>query len=143
MQLSSPTELLRLRDDHGAPVAEYLYHPEHELMYVRWHGQLTGTEIIRAVQQGVQWRNRFQVTRLLNDKTDTGGDWSDALPWLQYEWLPLARGMGLQAVAYVFSPDRENQFATQKFVAALRPHLPIELFEHVPDATAWLISQGA
>jgi hypothetical protein len=143
MLSTPPTQLLTLEDSHGAALAEFFFYPEDELLYVRWHGQLTGAEIIRGVEQGASWRDRLNYSLILNDKSDTGGDWSDALPWLQYEWLPAALKSGVRAMAYVFSPDRQNLFASQEFVAALRPHMAIEVFDDVEMAMAWLISQKA
>ncbi|GAC1603854.1 MAG: hypothetical protein NVS3B25_32770 [Hymenobacter sp.] len=141
MLTSTPTQLLTLKDRHGAPLAEYLYYPDYELLYVRWHGHLTGSEVIRGVQQGAQWRNQLRYSLILNDKSDAGGDWSDALPWLEFEWLPLALNAGVKAMAYVFSPDRENRFASQQFITAVRPHLDIEVFEDVEMALGWLTSE--
>lgn len=141
MLSAPPTHLLTLTDSHGAALAEYFYYPNQELLYVRWHGQLTGAEVVRAVQQGGQWRNQLKYSLILNDKSDTGGDWSDALPWLQYEWLPQALAAGVKALAYLFSPDRENQFASHDFMAAMRPHLAIEQFESLEEALVWLQQQ--
>lgn len=133
-----PTELLSLTDEYGVALAEYVVYPDDHLLYVRWHGQLTGPVIIRGVQQAAMWRDQFHVTRILNDKSDSGGDWSDALPWLQYDWLPLALQAGVRAMAYVFSPDRDNRFASQQFLTALRPHMAIDVFEDADAARAWL-----
>ncbi|UOQ96934.1 hypothetical protein MUN81_17025 [Hymenobacter sp. 5317J-9] len=143
MHFPAPTQLLSLTDGHGAPLAEYFYYPENELLYVRWHGQLTGAELIRGVQQGAQWRDQLRYSLILNDKSDTGGDWSDALPWLLYEWLPQALSAGVRAMAYLFSPDRENQFASHEFIAALKPHLAIEQFDDLETAMTWLVEQRA
>ena len=136
-----PTQLLSLQDELGSDLAEYLFYPEDELMYVRWHGHLTGDAVIRGVAQGGIWREQFSYAYILNDKSDTSGDWSDALPWLQYEWLPQAVEIGVRAMAYVFSPDRNNQFASQELVEALRPHMAIELFEDLNLALEWLEQQ--
>ncbi|WP_046243344.1 hypothetical protein [Hymenobacter terrenus] len=106
-----PTQLLALQDGHGAALAEFFYHPDKSLLHVRWHGHLTS------------------------------GDWSEALPWLQYEWLPQVLTAGVQAIAYVFSPDHANQFATQRFVEAVRPRMAIELFADLDMAVAWLVRQ--
>ena len=141
MPIAPPSQRLTLNDDHGAVLAEYLFYPDDELLHVRWHGHLTGAEIIRGVQQAGQWRAQLNYAFVLNDKSDTSGDWSDALPWLQYESLPLALSAGLKAMAYVFSPDRENRFASQDFVAAMRPHMAIEVFEDIATAVAWLKQQ--
>ncbi|WP_310397715.1 STAS/SEC14 domain-containing protein [Hymenobacter sp.] len=143
MLLGLATNILHLEDSHGAALADYEFYPDAELMYVHWHGHLTGTEVIRGVEQGTHWRDQLRYSLVLNDKRDTSGDWREALPWLQYEWLPRALGLGLRAMAYVFSPDRENQFASQEFVAAVRPHLEIEVFDNPEDALAWLLAQPA
>jgi hypothetical protein len=135
------TQLLTLTDEHGSALAEYTIYPDDAMLCVRWHGHLTGTEIIKGVQQGGHWRDQFHYSLILNDKSDTSGDWSEALPWLQYEWLPEALKAGVQAMAYVFSPDRENRFASQTFVEALRPHIAIEVFEDRDAAWAWLKQQ--
>ncbi|MBF9224273.1 hypothetical protein [Hymenobacter ruricola] len=143
MHPASSDHLLTLTDVHGAPLAEYFYYPEYKLLYVRWHGHLAGPELIRGVQQAAHWRAQFEYPLILNDKSDTGGDWSDALPWLQYEWLPQALKAGVRAMAYLFSPDRENQFASHEFIAALRPHIAIEQFDDLETAFKWLIERGA
>jgi hypothetical protein len=143
MLSSPPTQLFSLQDEHGAALAEYFYYPADELLMVRWHGHLTGDAVIRGVARATTWRNQLNYSLILNDKSDTGGDWSDALPWLQYEWLPLAVKAGVRAMAYVFSPDTENRFASQDFVTAMRPHMAIELFEDLDAALAWLLSQKA
>ncbi|MDO7875829.1 hypothetical protein Q5H93_13890 [Hymenobacter sp. ASUV-10] len=141
MSSAEPTLLLALTDDHGAPLAEYFHYPADELLYVRWHGQLNADVVIKGSQQGRNWREAMRYTRVLNDKSDTGGDWREALPWLQYEWLPLALGAGIRAMAYVFSPDRDNRFASQEFINTIRPHMAIELFDDVDTALAWLRTQ--
>lgn len=141
MPFSPATQLLSLADAHGAPLAEYFYYPEKRILYVCWHGHLTGAEVIRGVQEAAQWREQLDYPLVLNDKSDTSGDWSDALPWLQYEWLPQAVKAGVRAMAYLFSPDRENQFASHEFIAALRPHIAIEQFNSPAAAMQWLVQQ--
>lgn len=141
MLAGPPTKLLALQDGLGANLTEYLFYPNDELLYLRWHGHLTGDEIVRGVGQGAQWRDQLHYAYILNDKSDTSGDWSDALPWLQYEWLPQALEAGVRAMAYVYSPDRENRFASQLLVEALRPHMAIELFERLDAALVWLEAQ--
>lgn len=136
-----PTQLAPATDAQGNPLAEYTYYADSSLLYVRWHGHLTGAEIIRGAEHAQQWHSQFAYSLILNDKSDTGGDWSEAIPWLQYEWLPAIIVEGVQAIAYVFSPDRENHIASQEFIEAVRPHLIIEMFEDVQLALVWLLEQ--
>ncbi|MBT2556573.1 hypothetical protein J7E24_02150 [Hymenobacter sp. ISL-91] len=82
-------------------------------------------------------------TLLLNDKTQATGDWSDALEWLEYEWLPLVLKGGLHAIAYIFTPDMHNQLASHEFIARLKPYLRIEAFDDAPAAFEWLEQASA
>lgn len=138
MSFPPATHLLSLTDSHGAPLAEYMYYPEQRILYVRWHGHLTGGEVIRGVQQGAQWREQLDYPLILNDKSDTSGDWSDALPWLQYEWLPRAVAGGIQAIAYILSPDLPAQVVSLEFVESVQPHLHVSLFTSEAEAQRWL-----
>jgi len=141
MLLADATHLLTLPDGYGAPLAEYYHFPARSLVYVRWHGQLTGGEVIRGAQQAILLREKYSYERVLNDKRDTGGDWSEALPWLEYEWLPQAVAGGLRAMAYILSPDLTAQIVSQEFVEAVRPHLAVQLFTSEEDAQRWLQTQ--
>ena len=60
-----------------------MFYPAEELLYMHWHGHLTGATIIRGVEQATHWRDQLHYSFILNDKSDSGGDWSDALPGLR------------------------------------------------------------
>ena len=136
--------LLDMTDAHGALVAEFDYFPDHHLLYVRWHGHLTAASVIECVEAGTRLRDNGVKTRfLLNDKSLTSGDWSDALPWLQYEWLPLAAASGLQAVAYVCSPDPTSQVSSLEFIKAVRLLVPLSIFPNAGSAWKWLLRRVA
>lgn len=141
MQTASAVHLLTLPDRYGAALSEYYYFPEDALLYVRWHGQLTAAEVIQGVQQGAQWRGQYAFQRILNDKRDSGGDWSDALPWLQYEWLPQAVAAGIRAMAYVQSNDLEGAIVSREFVENVQEHLNVALFTDLKQAQRWLLTQ--
>ena len=133
--------LSSLSDSYGAPLAEFYYDHSKALLYIRWHGNLTAAEVIRGVQEASQLRQKHAFVKVLNDKRDTAGDWSEALPWLQYEWLPRAVAAGLRAIAYILSPDLEAQIVSQVFVEAVRPQLNVSLFSNEAAARRWLASE--
>ncbi|MET4075045.1 hypothetical protein [Hymenobacter sp. UYCo722] len=133
--------VLALNDRHGAPLAEFYYLPQSQVLYVQWHGNLTADEVIRGVSMGTKLMATYPFTRVLNDKRTTSGDWSEALPWLEYEWLPLAVAAGVRAIAYLLSPDLESQIVTQDFMAAISRQLHTALFLHEEPARRWLLQQ--
>ena len=134
--------LLDLHDANGALLAEFDFFPEHQLLYVRWHGHLTAASVIEGSQAGAELRHNGAAPRLLlNDKSQTTGDWSDALPWLQYEWLPQASAGGMQALAYVPSPDPTSQAVSREFARAARLLLALGIFTQAEAAWRWLKRQ--
>ena len=133
--------VLALNDRYGAPLAEFYYLPQGKVLYVHWHGNLTADEVIRAVTEGSTLMARYPFTRVLNDKRETSGDWSEALPWLEYEWLPQAVAKGIRAVAYLLSPDLESQIVSQEFVENIGHQLHTALFLHEEPARRWLLQQ--
>ena len=138
MLTAEAVHLTTLPDSYGAPLAEYYYRAETALLYIRWHGQLTAAEIIRGVEGAMLLLAAHPFRRVLNDKRDTGGDWSEALPWLQYEWLPRAVAEGIQAIAYILSPDLPAQVVSLEFVESVQPHLHVSLFTSEAEAQRWL-----
>ena len=133
--------VLALNDRYGAPLAEFYHLPPGEVLYVRWHGNLTADEVIRAVAESAALMTSHPFTRVLNDKRETSGDWSEALPWLEYEWLPLAVAGGVRAIAYLLSPDLESQIVSQYFMDSIGRKLHTALFLHEEPARRWLQQQ--
>ena len=133
--------VLTVTDRYGAALAEFYYLPEWSVLYVRWHGNLTADEVIQAVSEGSKLMAQYTYSRVLNDKRDTSGDWSEALPWLEYEWLPVAVTRGIRAIAYLLSPDLESQVVSQEFMDSIGRQLSTALFLHEEPARIWLLQQ--
>jgi hypothetical protein len=129
-------------DEYQRPIAFFRVYPDQQLLYVRWTGNITGPEVIRVATAAGPIQQKYHCPLLLNDKTDATGDWSDALPWLEYDWLPAAIEAGLRAFAYVFSPDMQNQIISIEFAEHVGRYLPIQLFYDVNSALEWLRRQN-
>ena len=138
MLTAEAVHLTAITDSYGAPLAEYYFFPNNALLYVCWHGQLTAAEIIRGVLEGTRLLEEHTFQRVLNDKRDTGGDWSEALPWLEYEWLPKAVTAGLRAIAYILPPNLEARIVSQKVMEAVRGQIQSSLFTTEEAARQWL-----
>jgi hypothetical protein len=140
---ASYVDLQSVLDPYGRLIASFRHYPDEQLLYIRWVGNLTGEEVIRVAKVGGQLQQQLHCPLLLNDKTDSTGDWSEALPWLEYEWLPAALEQGLRAFAYVFSPDLQNQYISSEFAERVGHQLPIQLFYDTSAAWEWLRRQRA
>jgi len=130
-----------LHDKHGAPLLRQLYYTPEQLLWVQWFGNLTPESVITGAKAVLMAQQKLRPLLLLNDKSMATGDWSDAMEWVEFEWLPLARQYDLHAFAYVFSPDMHNQLAALEFFSRVRQQLPIQLFYDIDTAHTWLREQ--
>jgi len=128
-------------DSHGAPLLHQYYFPTEQLLYVQWFGNITAESVVAGARAVLVTQERLQVPLLLNDKHRATGDWSEALEWLEFEWLPQSCRYGLRAFAYVFVPDLHNQLASVEFVSRCNPQLAIQVFYDTSVARAWLHEQ--
>jgi len=139
----APQRLLALPDAHGALLAEFDYFPAHETLWVRWHGHLTPAAMVEATSVAIGLRpDGTAPRRLLSDQSLASGDWTEAMPWIQYEWLPGARRHGLRAMAFVVSADPVGTPSYSTFLADAQHQMPAAIFRDVPSAWHWLQQQA-
>lgn len=125
-------------DAHGAPLLQQFYFPAEQLLYVQWFGDLTAESVVTGAQAVLLTQEQLRFPLILNNKHGSTGDWSEAMEWLEFEWLPQAYELGLRAFAYVFAPDLNNQLASLDFVARSSQLLSIRVFCDADAARAWL-----
>ncbi|SDY07194.1 hypothetical protein [Hymenobacter psychrophilus] len=135
--------LSTLTDDSGQQLATIEHDPARQLLAVHWFGNLTGQQVVDVTRRTMQLTANCPYQLLLNDKSQATGDWSEALDWLEYEWLPPVLVGGLHAVAYVFTPDMHNQLASYRFLERLIAYVRVEVFSNMPDALQWLEQAAA
>ncbi|OWP63237.1 hypothetical protein CDA63_10305 [Hymenobacter amundsenii] len=127
-----------LTDTNGKPLVDIQHSPERGLVYVQWFGNLTSREVVQVARSYLDIQTKLHNPLLLNDKRLATGDWSEAMEWLEYEWLPACIHAGLRTIAYVFSPDMHNQLASLDFYERVQQHLHLKLFYDMPAALQWL-----
>jgi len=137
------TRLLSLPDAYGAPLADFDHYPTLDLLHVGWHGHLTTEALVRGVEAGMQlFDSQNPPSRILSNHALVTGDWADALPWLQYEWLPVAQARGVRALAHVLAPDTASQLisypGSAEFTAAITQAMHTASFRNLGPAWQWL-----
>lgn len=130
-----------LRDAHGAQILQQYYYLPDQTIYAQWFGNLTADAAIAGAKAMLPPMQKLHLPLVLCDKSMSTGDWTDALPWLEYEWLPLVHQYGVRAFAYVFSPDMHNQLSALAFCARTNMHLPVQMFYDADLAREWLMEQ--
>ncbi|KAA9332413.1 hypothetical protein F0P96_13145 [Hymenobacter busanensis] len=125
-------------DTFGIVVAELNFFPNERVLYVRWHGHLTSEEVIRVAEATLPWHQQLHPLGILNDKRSTSGDWGEAMHWLEYEWVPVAKKNGLRVFAYVLDADMQVSLGNAQVLDQLQQELDLRVFYSVPAAWRWL-----
>jgi len=89
---ASIAPLLKLSDFYRAPLAEFYYLSQTATLYIRWHDNLTAAEVVRRVKAGSALMETSPFARVLNDKRDTSGNWSEALARIRVAAASRGRG---------------------------------------------------
>ncbi|GAA4373791.1 hypothetical protein GCM10023186_04700 [Hymenobacter koreensis] len=127
-----------VHDAFGATVAEFNYFPNERVLYVHWHGHLTADLVVRVAEASLVWHEQLHPLSILNDKRGTSGDWGEAAIWLEFEWIPVVKGHGLQALAYVLDPDTPVSLPNAQVKELLEEALVVRTFYAVAPAWRWL-----
>ncbi len=136
--------LLSLPDAHGALLTDFEFYPTLDLLHMRWHGHLTAEAVVRGAQAGVElFTGRALPARLLSNHLSVTGEWSEALPWIQYEWLPTAHARGLRRVAHLLAHNTASQLLNYpggpEFIRAFTQEIRTQSFRHEAPAWQWLV----
>ena len=105
----------------------------------KWVGHITADDVITAAQVYLLLLQKTTVPKLLNNKTDASGDWSEANDWLEFEWLPKAIGAGLRSMAHVYSNNMFSRLSARDLYLRLAPHISMRNFSNRKSAEAWLL----
>lgn len=144
LAVASPIRISTVFGTDAALIAEFDAFPDDELVCITWHGHLDSPAVVKVATEGLHLRQAGRSTPfVINDKSRATGEWADAMPWLEYEWLPQTITGGLRALAYVVSDDMHTYMAGFEFYARIRKVLPLQLFSSVADARQWLLEMKA
>jgi hypothetical protein len=135
--------LLDLPDTHGTLVADFALYPALDLLHIRWHGHLTAEAVVCGATAAVQlFSDRALPPRLFSNHQAVTGEWGEALPWLQYEWLPTAHARGVRRVAHLMAHNTASQLINYPdgpaFIQAFTHEIRAQSFRHAEPAWQWL-----
>lgn len=127
-----------------------LYHPGGDLFlkvsllpdYIeaRWYGHIVAENVVTAAHVYLALMQKTPKSKLLNDKTEATGDWTEANDWLEFEWLPKAVQSGLRCMAYVYSNNMFSRLSARDLLQRLTSSISIQHFNDPALAEDWLLS---
>ncbi len=104
----------------------------------RWVGHCTPEAVAKGMHIALDLLALHPCRAILSDGSGATGDWSDLVPWMQYDMLPRLVELGVQLVANVRSPDPAGRLAHQEYARFAAQYLQIRLFDDPQSAREWL-----
>lgn len=129
-------------DSFGEVMADYTFFSGPQVLYVRWHGHLTGDELVRVSQTGLLLNEQLQPRGLFHDARGTSGDWGEASAstWMEYEWIPgvQAKCPNLRCIAVLLDAKTPVPHANAQLLAQLDQQFDFQVFYSLFSACGWM-----
>ncbi|GAA4383755.1 hypothetical protein [Hymenobacter koreensis] len=140
--LEAPVLSREVQNIFGRVFYRIEYHERTNIVEATWYGAATQQDLKNAVVAGLAVHEHSRCAYRLNDNTGFSGPWSDAVAWLEEEWLPRAYAAGIRYLAHVARP---GSFGEQGGEAMLRgkigSQVEVALFTDKAAAAAWLTAK--
>lgn len=111
---------------------------ENDYTLAKWYGNITADDVVKASRTFLHFQKIYPCSKLLNDKSESTGDWQEANDWLEFEWVPAAVAAGLRCMAHIYSQSMITNFSEHDFLARPAPHLQLAEFTDLATAVKWL-----
>lgn len=114
------------------------YNQEHQRLEVDW----LGFQNLESVQKGgllmLEFLQKNQCEKVLNDNTNVKGNWSEASDWAGKVWFPMMQRAGLKHFAWIYSPSTFSALAAKKSVDVMIGDVQTQFFYDRGEAVEWL-----
>lgn len=108
-------------------------------LYLDWKGAQTSESIRNGGEQLLRFIGELGIGKILNDNTNTVGNWISAVPWIVFTFLPRARKAGMQRGAHVYARNRLAKLSAEGAMLLFDPEdAHVKFFSAIEDAGAWL-----
>lgn len=110
-------------------------------LYVDWKGAQNAESVCWGCEQVHACLRATGCHKILNDNTNTTGDWEKAARWIGQDFLPTLASAGLHYLAWVYSPNYVSRRAMETTLFFVTTPVVLS-FDDVAGAYAWLRSKA-
>jgi len=82
-----------------------------------------------------------QCYRAINDNRKVKGSWTQAIKWLEQDFMPRLVQLGVQKVAFLYSPHQSARYSVDRLLE-VNDKYEAQTFEEFREATNWLTGES-
>jgi hypothetical protein len=135
---AAPSESGWVYASDRTPILRYELEKPNRILHVQWQSSVLLDDVKRGFLEIAHQLRVHECVALLSDSDHYGGDWSDLIPWVRYEFLPQVIAHGLRFMADVQPEDPANSFSVYSWREETRGIMAHEVFPTLETARAWL-----
>lgn len=115
------------------------HNPVLDIIDTHWEGYASQQDLKVACELGLEILEKTGCAYKLNDNSVLTGPWSQAVGWLEEEWLPRAMNAGLKYLAHVANKHSYGETAGEVMhISKIGRQLEYRMFFFREEAIAWL-----
>ena len=122
---------------HETPNVSISYDCTNQWLFLDWRGDLTLSLVQASCLSVAQHFSGKRYTRILNSNAGVTSIAANVPAWLAKEFLPYLQLVGIQSVAWVYSPNLRVKCYTDAALYTLEGTV-VSLFDDLESAFAWL-----
>ncbi|MFD2513261.1 hypothetical protein ACFSRY_05240 [Pontibacter locisalis] len=128
-----------IKNTFGRTFYKIQYHEDLNVVDAVWYSSASKQDLKQAVAAGLEVHEGTRCPYRLNDNTDFSSPWTDAVAWLEEDWLPRAYKAGIRFLAHVARPDSFGEAAGEALVKGkIGSVIEVQYFSNRQDALEWL-----
>ena len=118
-----------------------MYNRTDGYLYANWKGYVSIGQVKDGCISILGEKKKLKVINLINDNRELYGTWTQAIRWLDKDFMPLFVDMGLGKIAFIYSTDLSARYSLDRFLEVNDQYIA-QTFESFESAENWLLEKN-
>jgi len=115
-----------------------LLYYEEQFLHADWQGYISVEQVQEGCEVIFKAVNETQCFKAINDNRKVKGSWTQAIRWLEQNFMPRLVEIGIQKIAFLYSEHQSARYSVDRLLE-VNDQYKAQTFEDFNEATQWLI----
>ena len=116
------------------------YDDAHRFIYHQWRGYIPISQIKEGCEAILNAVNQKSCYHIISDQLEVKGTWSQALKWMESDYMPRLVSAGEIKVAFIYSRQMAAQHSLNRLLE-VNDQYTAQVFEDYSSAENWLLER--